>query len=246
MPVEQMHEEYEALLISEVDRTHSVMDLLREVVMDVWTKRQSENAVAQDRIDDHLKRLGARKNRLLDAYLDGKIDQETFEDKKASIEAQICLAKCERHDEALESLDIEATLLSAERILRDALSLWRRLPLAEKRRLDRLLFPEGVEYVKGVGPRTPVSNPAIELCERFEAPDEQMAPPRGIIGSGVKGCTSTSCDKPNNGRGTYMGRRSAKHVPDTDLAWLVNHWNHLPPEVKMTIMTVARNVLPVE
>jgi hypothetical protein len=32
-------------------------------------------------------------------------------------------------------------------------------------------------------------------------------------------------------------------APDTDLAWLVNHWNHLPPEVKMTIMTVARNVL---
>jgi hypothetical protein len=44
-----------------------------------------------------------------------------------------------------------------------------------------------------------------------------------------------------------MGHRSDKTVInahyDADLAWLVNHWNFLPPEVKMTILTVARNVL---
>ena len=44
-----------------------------------------------------------------------------------------------------------------------------------------------------------------------------------------------------------MGHRSDRTVihvpPDADLAWLVNHWNHLPPEVKMTIITVARSVL---
>ena len=48
-------------------------------------------------------------------------------------------------------------------------------------------------------------------------------------------------------RGTYMGHRSDKTVvnahPNADLAWLVNHWSLLPPEVKMTIITVARNVL---
>ena len=175
-----MEEEYEALLESEAERTLSVMALLREVVTDVWTKQQAENVAAQERISDRIRKLGARKNRLLDAYLDGKIDQDTFEDKKAEIEADICLAKCERHDEEIEALDIEATLLSAEHVLRDAKSLWRRLPLAEKRRLDELLFPEGVEYAKGSGPRTPVSNPAIELCRQLEANDEQLAPPTGV------------------------------------------------------------------
>jgi len=44
-----------------------------------------------------------------------------------------------------------------------------------------------------------------------------------------------------------MGRNDDKTVVDdeehADLAWLVNQWNHLPPEVKITIITVARNVL---
>ncbi len=70
------------------------------------------NAAAQERISDRIRSLGQRKSRLLDTHLDGKIDQETFEDKKAEIEAQVCLAKCEHHDEHLDALDTKAILLS--------------------------------------------------------------------------------------------------------------------------------------
>jgi hypothetical protein len=34
-----------------------------------------------------------------------------------------------------------------------------------------------------------------------------------------------------------------KNVSYPDLTWLVNRWDRLPSEVKMTIMTVARSVL---
>lgn len=122
----------------------------------------------QDRIAGRIQDLEQRKSRLLDAYLDGKVDQDAFQDKKAEIEAQICLSKCEQHDEHLEALDIEAVLRAAERALCNAEALWLRLPLAEKRRLDRLLFPDGIECTREGELRPLGVNPAVELCEMPE------------------------------------------------------------------------------
>ncbi len=56
----------------------------------------------------------------------------------------------------------------------------------------------------------------------------------------------TGCDDFENPRGTYMGHRSPSVDDNADLAWLVNHWKLLPPEVKMTIMTVARNMVTLD
>jgi hypothetical protein len=156
------------------------MKLLREVVIDWWSQKQGENAAVQERIDRRIQQLGTKKSRLIDAFLDEKIDQETFMDKKSEIQAQICLAKCEKHDEELEALDIEAVLASAEYVLGDAWQLWKRLPDEEKKRLNELLFPEGVEMTKNGRLRTPVTNPAVEVCDRLAAGKSPMAPPRGI------------------------------------------------------------------
>lgn len=176
----KMEELYEELLTGISHRVSPVLKLLREVVMDWWSQQQEENVAAQARIDSRIQKLETKKSRLVDAFLDEKIDQETFMDKKSEIQAQICLSKCEKHDEQLESRDIEAALASAEHVLEDAWNLWRRLPLAEKKRLNDLLFPEGIECTKNGRLRTPSTNAAIEVCDRLAAGDSPMAPPRGI------------------------------------------------------------------
>jgi hypothetical protein len=175
-----MEKLYEDLLTGISHRMSPVMKLLREVVIDWWSQRQEENATAQDRINRQIEKLEAKKSRLIDAFLDEKIDQETFMDKKSEIQAQICLSKCEKHDEQLESLDIEAMLASAEYVLCDAWNLWRRLPLEQKKRFNDLLFPEGVECTENGRLRTPSTNAAIEVCDRLVAGDSPLAPPRRI------------------------------------------------------------------
>ena len=183
----KLEDQYRALLRGICESTSPVIDLLREIVFDRWGQRQAEIQEVQGRIAGRIRDLEQRKSRLLDAYLDGKVDQDAFQDKKAEIEAQICLSKCEQHDEHLEALDIEAVLRAAEHVLCNAESLWRRLPLAEKRRLDRLLFPEGIECTME-GKLQPLGvNPAVELCEmlgkqcKSESSNSlRMAPPRRI------------------------------------------------------------------
>ena len=97
-------------------------------------------------------------------------------DKKSEIQAQICLLKCEKHEEQLESLHIEAMLASAEYVLCDAWQLWCRLPLEQKKRFNDLLFPEGIECSQYGQLRTPVTNAAIEVCDRLAAGYSPLAP----------------------------------------------------------------------
>ena len=87
------------------------------------------------------------------------------------------------------------------------------------------------------------SPPKIDRAVRKLA----VVPRRGLEAIFTSSSISNRCDGCQDPRGTYMGHRSSpagdNAPPDADLAWLVNHWNHLPSEVKMTIMTVAHNVL---
>ena len=175
-----MHQQYRALLQGVCDRTSPVMELLKEIVTDVWKQRYAESDENRQRIESRITKLETRKKKLLDAYLDGHVDQDTFDEKKAELEAQMCLAKCGAHDEQLEHLDIQAVLAAAEFILRDAGSLWDRLELKDKRRLSELLFPEGVVVDKEKGLRTLGNNVLIDLCDLLADGDKQMAPPRGI------------------------------------------------------------------
>ena len=175
-----MMKRYEELLTGISHRVSPVLKLLREIVIDWWTQKQGEITAVQARIDKRIQNLESKKSRLVDAFLDEKLDQETFMDKKSEIQAQICLAKCEKHDEALEALDIEAVLASAEYVLGDAWELWKRLPDEERKRLNELLFPEGVEMAENGQLRTPVTNVAIEVCDRLAAGKSPVAPPRGV------------------------------------------------------------------
>jgi hypothetical protein len=40
-----------------------------------------------------------------------------------------------------------------------------------------------------------------------------------------------------------MGRVSEGENANDDLEWLVFYWKRLPPEVRLTILNVARNVI---
>ena len=176
--VDRFEQEYVEFLAGFCAKTSPMMAMLRTVVTDWWKERRSENTITKANIVGRIKQLDAKKSRLVDAYLDGKLDQDLFQDKKAEIEAQVCLLKCEEHDEHLDGLDIEAVLAAAEVILADAAALWRKLNLASRRRLDNLLFPDGVSYLDGF--RNSGNNPVVATCERLGTPDQRMAPPTGF------------------------------------------------------------------
>ncbi|MEY2412498.1 MAG: hypothetical protein QOD84_1104 [Acidobacteriaceae bacterium] len=61
----------------------------------------------------------------------------------------IVLAEMELGDANYDELEFKVVLEFAENILLNASNLWRTASLAQKQRLQQVLFPEGIQYING-------------------------------------------------------------------------------------------------
>jgi DNA invertase Pin-like site-specific DNA recombinase len=119
--------------------------LFREIVLDVWNSKQAETislAAAQQR---QLTTLEERKQRLLDAYVyDKAIDRETFQQQTAKLEEELAMARQALREAKDDGFDFKAVAAFAEQVLTDPAKLWLEMPLDQRQRLQKVLFPGGI------------------------------------------------------------------------------------------------------
>jgi hypothetical protein len=130
--------------------------VFKEVLLDRWSKQHGIAVAACNAAKNRLAELAARKDRLFDMCLDGKIDQDTFDKQQQRIDSDINVVSNQLWDmdeTAMENQqDMELLLDFAERILlrNCALSqgsdgVWERGTLETRRRLQSAMFPSGLE-----------------------------------------------------------------------------------------------------
>ena len=89
------------------------------------------------------------------------------------------LVRVEHHDNALDSLDVEAVLEFAEYVVLDARRLWEEFPLELRRRMQKVLFPEGLVWSNEAF-RTPVTCLFFRDLERPEIELEKVVARTGF------------------------------------------------------------------
>ena len=110
----------------------------------------------------HLEELNQRKDRLEEAFIEEKaIDRETYQRRHDKLNEQIMLAEMEERDAKLETYDVEGVLAFAGHVILNAARLWTEFSSDQKQRLQKVLFPQGVTFAKGIY-RTP------EMCLFFK------------------------------------------------------------------------------
>ncbi len=147
------------------------LQALKETVLLVWRRRKEELDEMRPLLEKELARLEEQKKRLVEAYVyEQAIDQDTYRSELARIGQDLTLVRVEHHDNALDSLDVEAVLEFAEYVVLNARRLWEEFPLELRRRMQKVLFPEGLVWSNEAF-RTPVTclffsdldRPEIEL-----------------------------------------------------------------------------------
>ena len=94
--------------------------------------------------------LKIRREKLIDAFIYKKlIDKTVYDEQLDKIGQEITLADIEAHEAKLEVLDVEATLNFAQYVLLNASRLWVEMSLDQKQRLQKVLFPGGVNFSDG-------------------------------------------------------------------------------------------------
>jgi len=155
------------------------MRLFREVVTQVWKQRQAASESHLRASQALLNALGDRKKRLVDFFLDGKLDQQTYDEQAERLKTEIEAARREMNAADLECVDVEAVLDFAEKLVEMPHMLWLRSSGEQKLRLQSVFFPEGVVYGnEGFG--TTASNSLFNVLQDISAVESHVASPTGF------------------------------------------------------------------
>ena len=126
------------------------MRLYREIVLDVWRKRQGDSQKVQSVVSRKIAELKENKSKLEEAFVYRKaIDQDTYNEMRAKLGTDLTLAEMELREAQAEEIEIETVLDYAQMVLTNASNLWKAAPSEQKQRLQQVLFPEGVSYSEG-------------------------------------------------------------------------------------------------
>lgn len=150
------------------------LSLFRAVVLDVWQARKEDITAHRTAAERKLVDLKKRKDQLVDAFVFQKaIDQSTYKEQLDRLSEAMALAEIDQHDQRTEELDIEAVLDFAERVSLNAPRLWLEADLNQRQRFQSLLFPGGLQVLKGEI-RTPVSTSFYEDLSQLTACGERL------------------------------------------------------------------------
>ena len=159
----------EAAFIELIQRSQpkpEMVTLFRQVVLDVWKNKQGERGALASAQQRQLTTLGERKQRLLDAYIhDRAIDRPTFQQQMDKLEEELANARLALAEAKYEDFDIEGVVAFAEQILSQPAKLWSEMSLDQRQRLQRVLFPSGIEITadKQIG--------TADICSMFKVLD---------------------------------------------------------------------------
>ena len=124
--------------------------LFYRVVTDVWNQKQSDAAELSRKLEQQACELKDRKRKLREAMVYHQtIGRKEYDEMRIPLELE--LAECEDNlrEARLAETDIDAVVAFAEDLLLNAASVWERCSLDQKQRLQRVLFPQGVEFSDG-------------------------------------------------------------------------------------------------
>jgi site-specific DNA recombinase len=162
-------------LLHRLSPSRELLTLFRDVVLSVWQRKQADAQAQLAVVRQKLSTLTDRKNTLMDRYLDGKIDQSTYEEQSGRLAGEITEAKTSLREIETDDEQIEELLDFADGVLRDPAGLWARASLDQRQRLQKVLFPNGLAYAKAKGFGTAPTLSIFNMLEVLERENSSLA-----------------------------------------------------------------------
>ena len=124
--------------------------------------------------------LGVKRQKLIDMYLDGEIQQAVYEEQYEQIQKKMLLLSDDILHCSGKEKNLDKMIRQALRFLRNAATTWVNGDIKKKREFQITLFPGGLTYTKDGKFGTPLSSMSFNYLEVLNTTDSHMATPTGI------------------------------------------------------------------
>jgi site-specific DNA recombinase len=179
IPTQALESAFTALL-ERLQPKPEYVRLFKEIILEVWRQRQKESLAAASAVQRKVEELEARLERLHEAFLhERSISQETYRAQELKTKEALMLARMELQDAKATECDVEGVLAFAEVVLSKAARLWLESASDQKQRFQRILFPQGVEFLAGEY-GTATTSPLFKLLQPLAVEKSELATLRGF------------------------------------------------------------------
>ncbi len=148
-------------------------------VRDVWKQRQGDASEEVRKTKRRLSEERTRKDKLVDAMLDERIDKATYDEQQIRLDAKIDQLRVELAEQESESLDLEGVLAFAGKIVTRPSRLWLESSLDQRQRLQQVTFPKGLTFLNGEF-GTGVTSSFFDVLRDVSSCSEGLASPTGF------------------------------------------------------------------
>ena len=163
---EDVHDEFMGLLRAARPK-ESVTRLFKEMVLRNWNN-EFKHAVSYNKtLSNELAVLQHKKSKIVDLFIDGRLSEKEKEAKLDELEKRITEIELKKADSGKEVTDKEQVVDAAIMLLTHPEDFWNLGSLEVKKRLQELVFPEGISYDLSAGVRTAKLNNSYLLMKNI-------------------------------------------------------------------------------
>lgn len=184
---EIVHHQYIELM-RKIRPTEGVKRLFKELVLRTWNNEFKEALVVSSKVDSELAALRDKKSRIVDLYIDGKLSDDEKQEKLKQLEVEAGKLELQRIDADNYVNEKQHIIDAALLFMSDPAMFWNLANLPLKKRIQDLIFPEGLVYDCKDGFRTPTLSNSYLLME--EVAENEGKNPTLVAATGFEPVTS--------------------------------------------------------
>jgi hypothetical protein len=145
-------------LLARLQPDHVMMDSFFDKLVTEWNSERMEQVQMRKKLTRELENRRDRKAKIEELAIEGTFDKETFQRQSTEVQAEIVRLESDLERMVTgEETDLEDLISYAREVLDDLAGFWLDSPFFLKKEFELALFPEGLEYKKKNGFRTPVT-----------------------------------------------------------------------------------------
>ena len=131
-------------VLKQIKPKSALIDIFKLMIKDVYNQLTCERRIQNSRLQKDLKNLEEKKKRLVDLFLEGKIDEDTYGLKLDEFKQSEKSFKANMQDTLLTRSDFEKCLNSSLSIIQNLEKAWINAAYDIKKNLQNLIFPNGL------------------------------------------------------------------------------------------------------
>jgi hypothetical protein len=134
------------------------LEAFKASVLDLWNNKESYLQTEAQKYARQLAAFEEKRKRIFEMREDGSYTPEEFRERKEEIENRIMATKISLDETRIDQFDIEGILIYATTFISNLGRQWLDLTMSHER-FQKMVFPEGISYVRNKG----FGNPKLGL-----------------------------------------------------------------------------------